>query len=137
MLIGQLAAATGVTTKALRFYEADGLLPQPDRTAAGYRDYPDAAVDRVTFIRQAQAAGLTLAQIREVLAIRDGGEPPCRHVAGLVDERLEEVTRRLDELERTRTELLALRRRLDGFDPAQCEDGVICSAIPARPAASG
>lgn len=135
MLIGELATATGVTTKTLRFYEAEELLPEPDRTAAGYRDYPATAVDRVAFIRQAQAAGLTLAQIGQVLAIRDGGDPPCAHVAELVDDRLEEVARRLDELERTRTELLALRGRLDRLDPAACHDGAICAAIPAERAA--
>jgi DNA-binding transcriptional MerR regulator len=133
MLIGELASATGVTTKTLRFYEADGLLPEPDRTAGGYRDYPTGAVDRV-FIRQAQAAGLTLAQIGQILAIRDGGEPPCGHVADLVAARLDDVEQRLEELERTRAELLALRRRVDDLDPAECQDGAICSAIAAPPA---
>jgi DNA-binding transcriptional MerR regulator len=76
MLIGELATATGVSTKTLRFYEADGLLFEPDRTSAGYRDCADTAIDRVVFIRQAQAAGLTLAQIRQILTIRDGGQPP-------------------------------------------------------------
>lgn len=78
MRIGELATATGMSTKTLRFYEADGLLADPPRTPAGYRDYPDDAIDRVAFIRQAKAAGLTLAQVREILAIRDGGDPPCR-----------------------------------------------------------
>lgn len=129
MLIGELATRTGVSTKTLRFYENDGLLPEPDRTPAGYRDYPDPAVDRVAFIRQAQAAGLTLAQIREILTIRDGGQPPCDHVADLVDQRIEQLDRRLAELEHTRTELLALQTRLDTLDPADCRDD-ICVAIP-------
>ncbi|MEX2549002.1 MAG: heavy metal-responsive transcriptional regulator [Nitriliruptoraceae bacterium] len=129
MLIGELAGATGVTAKTLRFYEADGLLPEPVRTSGGYRDYPSEAVRRVTFIRQAQAAGLTLAQIREILAIRDDGHPPCGHVAELVEERLSEVERRLEELERTRRELLALRRRLEGLDPSDCGGGTVCAAI--------
>lgn len=129
MLIGELATATGVSAKTLRFYEADGLLFEPDRTPAGYRDYPDTAIDRVVFVRQAQAAGLTLAQIREILTIRDGGQPPCDHVADLVDQRLAEIDERLAELEATRTELLALRKRLDTLDPADCHDD-ICVAIP-------
>ncbi len=70
MLIGELAT-TGVSTKTLRCCEADGLLPEPERTPAGYRDYADTSIDRVGFIRQAQAAGLTFAQIREILTIRD------------------------------------------------------------------
>jgi DNA-binding transcriptional MerR regulator len=132
MLIGELARATGASTGALRFYEAEGLLPAPARTPAGYRRFPPETVDRVGFIRQAQAAGLTLAQIGEILAIRDGGRPPCAHVAGLVDARLGEVARRIEELERTRTELLALRDRLDVLDPAACPDEDICAAIARR-----
>ena len=131
MLIGHLADATGVTTKALRFYEGEGLLPEPARTPAGYRDYPNEAIDRVRFIRHAQAAGLTLADIGQILTIRDGGEPPCDHVAQLVDQRLGEIDRRLTELEHTRAELHALRRRLDTLDPADCDDTGICVAIPA------
>lgn len=137
MLIGELAAATGVSTKTLRFYEAEGLLPEPDRTPAGYRDYSTDAAARVGFIRSAQAAGLTLAQVGQVLAIRDRGQPPCRHVARVVDERLDEITRRITEFERTRSELIALRERLDALDPADCADDEFCVAIPARPAAQG
>ena len=132
MLIGELAT-TGVTTKTLRFYEAEGLLPQPDRTpAGGYRDYPHGAADRVAFSRNAQAAGLTLAHIRQIRVIRDDGQPPCHHVARLVGQRLDEVTRRLVELETTRTELLALRDRLDHLNPADCTDDDICIAIAPR-----
>jgi len=133
MLIGHLAAATGVTTKTLRFYEDEALLAAPARTPAGYRDYPDEAIDRVRFIRHAQAAGLTLDHIGQVLTIRDGGEPPCDHVARLVDQRLADVERRLAELEHTRTELHALKLRLDDLDPADCDDTGICVAIPTPP----
>ena len=129
MLIGALAEATGVSTKSLRFYEAEGLLSEPDRTPAGYRDYPDDAIDRVVFIQRAKSAGLTLAQIREILAIRDGGDPPCGHLASLVDQRLSQVEHRLRELHHTRDSLLALRDRLDSLDPADCDDGEICTAI--------
>jgi len=64
MLIGELAAKTGMTAKALRFYEQAGVLPEPARTPAGYRDYDPAALDRLAFVRAAQAAGLTLAEVR-------------------------------------------------------------------------
>lgn len=134
MLIGQLADATGVTAKTLRFYEDDGLLPPPDRTPAGYRDYPRSAVDRVRFIRHAQAAGLTLADIRQILTIRDGGLPPCEHVALLVDQRLDEIDRRLTDLEHTRQELRGLRHRLEVLDAADCRDTDICAAIPSTSA---
>lgn len=129
MLIGQVADAAGVSTKTLRFYEAEGLLDEPDRTGGGYRDYAPEVVDRVGFIRQAQAAGLTLRQIGEILEVRDGGRAPCGHVARLVDERLADVDRRLSELRRTRTQLRQLRARLDDLDPTDCPPGEICVAV--------
>jgi DNA-binding transcriptional MerR regulator len=132
VLIGEVADATGVTTKTLRFYERERLLHEPDRTGGGYRDYQPQAVDRVVFIRQAQAAGLTLGQIREILEIRDGGRAPCGHVTILVDARLAEVEQRLAELEHTRTQLRGLRSRLDHLDPGHCPPDEICVAVSDR-----
>lgn len=125
MRIGQLADATGVTTKTLRYYETEGLLHEPDRTPSGYRDYPAETVDRLAFIRNA------LRPIRQILLVRDGGHTPCRHVTDLVDHRLEDVERRMRELQHTRTQLRKLKRRLDTLDPANCAPSAICAAIPA------
>jgi DNA-binding transcriptional MerR regulator len=130
MRIGELATAAGVSAKTVRYYESEGLLPEPRRAPNGYRDFDPADVERVIFVRQAQAAGLTLRQIREVLAIRDDGRPPCAHVADLVDARLAEVEQRLGMLRDTRRRLLDVRERLDGLDPADCPPGSICAAIP-------
>jgi DNA-binding transcriptional MerR regulator len=121
MRIGELAQHTGTTTKTLRFYEGEGLLPPPERTRSGYRDYPTAAVDRVSFIRDAQKAGFTLRQIGQVLDIRDGGQPPCAHVGQLIDQRLAEVERRLTELRQARTQLRELAARTRQLDPADCD----------------
>lgn len=129
MRIGALSAATGVAARTLRFWEAEGLLPDPGRTPSGYRDYPREAADRVAFIGRAQAAGLTLVRIRTVLAVRDGGEAPCTHVAAYVDERLSEVDVRLEELARTREQLVALRTRLEGLDPTDCAPERVCAAV--------
>lgn len=129
MLIGEVAAATGVTTKTLRFYEQEGLLREPDRTPGGYRDYGHDVIARVSFVRRAQAAGLALRQISEILAIRDGGQIPCEHVAQLVDDRLGEVEARLRELRQTRRQLRELRSRLATLDPVDCGATSICSAV--------
>ena len=67
MRIGELAAESGLSDKALRFYEQIGILDQPDRTPAGYRDYEPTVVDRLTFVRAAQAIGLSLGEIREII----------------------------------------------------------------------
>lgn len=129
MLIGQLATATGVTAKTLRFYERERLLAPPARTPGGYRTYPSGAVDRVTFIRRAQAAGLTLRQIGDILAVRDGGHSPCAHVTRHVDDRLADIDGRLRDLRATRRALVQVRDRVDALDPADCAPDGICRAI--------
>ncbi len=128
MKIGELAAITGVPTKTIRYWEAEGLVPDPSRTPAGHRDYARDAADRLTFIRSAQTAGLTLGQIGQILAISDRGSAPCEHVAAAVEQRLAEVDARIAELEATRGHLQAVSRRAARQDPADCEG--FCSIIP-------
>src|SRR5262245_62359359 len=102
MRIGEAASRAGITAKTIRFWEDQHLLRAPARTATGYRDYDPAIVERLVFIRHAQAAGLTLEHIRQVLDIRDGGQPPCVHVTGLIAQRLGEVDARLARSEERR-----------------------------------
>jgi len=127
MRIGEIADRAGVPTKTIRFWEDQRLLPSPGRTPAGYRDYDPAVLDRLAFIRHAQAAGLTLDAIRQVLEIRDGGQPPCVHVMDLIARRLAEVDARLAELTRTRDQLVVLTARAAAQDPADCRG--YCSII--------
>lgn len=127
MKIGELAAATGVTPATLRFYEAEGLLAEPDRTPSGYRSYGAEAVGRVEFVRQAQAAGLKLDQVAQILDISERGAAPCEHVRVMVEERLAEVAARLADLSRTQRELRGIMERLNGLEPADCDQ--YCRAI--------
>jgi len=127
MQIGEVAGRSGVPAKTIRFWEDQHLLPAPARTPAGYRDYDPGVLERLAFIRHAQAAGLTLDAIRQVLDIRDGGQPPCVHVADLIARRLGEVEARLAELTRARDQLAALSRRAAAQDPADCRG--YCSII--------
>ena len=129
MLIGDLATRAGLSAKAIRFYEQAGLLPEPPRTLAGYRDYPSGAVDRLAFIRNSQAAGFTLADIRGVLAIRDSGTAPCQHVSTLIRQHLAQIERRIAELTQTRDVLIELQRRAAATDPADCAESEICSIL--------
>ena len=125
--IGEVAARSGVPAKTIRFWEDQGLLPAPARTSAGYRDYEPGILERLAFIRQAQAAGLMLEQVRRVLDIRDSGESPCEHVAGLIARRLGNVEARMAELARARDQLAALAARAAAQDPAECRG--YCSII--------
>jgi DNA-binding transcriptional MerR regulator len=103
--IGQLARQAGVTAKAIRFYEAKGILTPPKRAANGYRIYGAGVVDVLQFIKQATSLGLTLAEIKDIIAIRQGGRPPCTHVHRLLRDKAVELERKL-------TDLLEVRRRI-------------------------
>ena len=103
--IGELARRAGVTTKAVRFYEAKRVLPAAKRGANRYRLYGDDAVEMLGFIKQATGLGLTLAEIREIIAIRQGGRPPCTHVHRLLRDKAVELDGKLKDL-------LEVRRRI-------------------------
>ncbi|MEU0596939.1 heavy metal-responsive transcriptional regulator [Streptomyces sp. NPDC006393] len=129
MRISELAADCGVTAKTIRFYEQSGLLPPPPRTTGGYRDYPPEAATRLSFIRDAQAAGLTLAEIRSILTVRDSGRAPCGHVSELIQQHLADIEQRMAELRTTRTALRRLAERAADTDPSTCSEADICSVI--------
>jgi MerR family Zn(II)-responsive transcriptional regulator of zntA len=124
--IGELAAELGLNPKTIRYYEGIGLLPAPQRTEAGYRLYGPADRERLAFIRKARAIGLTLEEIGELLALRRDGEPPCGHLAELVDQKLAAVDAQLRALADFRHELVSLREEATA---TCCDDGHICAVI--------
>src|SRR5260370_16586250 len=105
MNIGELARRSGVPSTALRYYEKAGLLPESRRTSSGYRAFQPDSLPRLAFIRAAQAVGLTLAEIREVLRIRDAGAAPCAHVLELIERHRNEVRSRFPHLHRLQPDL--------------------------------
>jgi MerR family Zn(II)-responsive transcriptional regulator of zntA len=124
--IGELANEFGLNPKTIRYYEAIGLLPQPSRTHVGYRRYGNEDRERLQFIAKAKALGLSLHQIGEIFAIRQRGEPPCRHVAGLLDQKLATVDARIRALTDLRQELQILRGAAG--EMTSC-DAPICAII--------
>lgn len=126
MRIGELAEAAGTTTKTLRFYEDQGLLPAAERTSGGYRDYTPDVVGRVDFIHRGQAAGLTLAQIRQILDIRDLGNAPCGHVRDLLDHRLADLEEQIRQLVELRDTITVLRDQADDLEPDTCTADQVC-----------
>lgn len=104
MRIGELAERSGVNATTIRYYEQIGLLPEPNRTPASYREYDEITVARLVFIRAAQQIGLSLAEIREVLALREQGQAPCPHVTTLLEQRAAEFAERIAALEQMRME---------------------------------
>ncbi|MFQ5828448.1 MAG: heavy metal-responsive transcriptional regulator [Candidatus Methylomirabilia bacterium] len=132
--IGELATRAGVGAKAIRFYERAGVLPPPARGANGYRLYARDAVDMLRFVKQAQGLGLTLAEIKEILAIRQGGRPPCRHVYQLLREKAAELDRKLMDLTALRRcirQSLAAWERRSGTEAAVCPH-IEWAATPSR-----
>ena len=115
--------------RTIRFYEQSGLLPAPSRTPAGYRSYDQDAVSRLRFVRSAQALGLSLAEIADVLRIRDHQGPPCSYVAELLDTHIGTLDRRIEELTALRDELRARRPLGTAPDPARCQSDQVCYLI--------
>src|ERR1700757_5072575 len=91
--VGQLAARAGVRPDTIRYYERAGLLPRPRRTGGDHRRYGAADLDRLLFIRGAQRLGLRLAEIRELLAVRDTGTCPCGPAETVLREHVAEIDR--------------------------------------------
>ena len=137
MKIGQLAERTGVSTKAIRYYEQIGVLPEPKRAHNGYRAYDPGAAERIAFIQDAQSAGLSLLEIQMILELRDGGESTCGHVIATLETHLAELDRQLEELNRTRRRLTDIITRARSLDPAVCDDPNRCQTIPDRHHAKG
>jgi MerR family transcriptional regulator, copper efflux regulator len=127
--IGELAERAGISAKAIRYYEQIGVLTPPTRTRSGYRDYDHATLGRLAFVRAAQAVGLTLGEIRQVVAFRDGGQTPCEHVAALLQRRAAEVDARIAELQQLRGELDRLARRAATLNPQRCPPERVCHVI--------
>ncbi|HKZ24373.1 MAG TPA: heavy metal-responsive transcriptional regulator [Acidimicrobiia bacterium] len=129
MRIGELARRTLVPTKTIRYYEEIGVLSAPDRAANDYRDYPDEAVDRLAFVRDAQATGLTLTEIASILDLRSHGEATCHHVIDLLERHLTALDRHIKTLRQTRRKLATLTERARSLDPSDCHDPNRCQTI--------
>lgn len=98
LLIGDLAKRAGVKPDSVRFYERNGLLPKPPRSANGYRVYDEAALKRLQFIKKAQALGFSLDEVSRILNLRGQGKETCRCVVGMAEATLAETERKLAEL---------------------------------------
>ena len=129
MRIGDVATATGLDPQAIRFYERKGLLPPPGRSPNGYRVYDASTITRLEFIRAGQGAGLTLAEIATIVALRDDGDTPCAHVRALLTTKLADVRTRQRQLHALETELETLILRSDTLNPADCSDAQICHIV--------
>lgn len=130
--VGKAAELAGVSRKAIRLWEAKGLLPRTERTEAGYRVFDEADLEVLHFIRRAKALGLTLDEINDILDLQRCGAQPCTRVTQMLDAHLDQINRTLSELRQLRTALLAARHAADQARRAG-GDAVVCRIIENSP----
>jgi Cd(II)/Pb(II)-responsive transcriptional regulator len=111
MQIKQLASATGVDIETIRYYEKQGLLPEPARKENGYRDYDTTHLERLSFIRHCRALEMSLSQVAVLLGFVDQPGEDCEDVNLLVDQQLAKVRARLQSMKALEKQLLQLRAR--------------------------
>lgn len=126
--VGEAAKAAGVTTRAVRLYEAKGLVSAADRTDAGYRVFSDDDVEVLTFIRQGRSLGLSLDGIAEIIDISRNGAP-CDRTRALLDQRVTEIDATISDLQGLRTSIVKAQQIPCGESATRC--AVIEGAAPA------
>lgn len=105
MTSGKIAKAAGVNVETLRFYEREGILAEPARTASGYRLYDESAVERIRFVQRAQALGFTLREVRELIALDARPDADCDDLRLRAENKLELVEQKMRELQRMKSAL--------------------------------
>ena len=119
MRIGELAVQLQLNAQTIRYYERIGLLPEPERTESRYRVYGPADERRLRFIKSARNTGLTLREVKEVLALHERGELPCAYVIQTLAIRAEAIGRQIAELVQFKDELdllVAQARTRSGYE---------------------
>ena len=130
MRIGELAQRLNLNPRTLRYYESIGLLAEPERTHSGYRDYSDDDLERVQFVKSAQRLGLSLDEIKEILAFKDRGELPCDYVLTVIEREAEDLNRRIREMKQLRDELKILKEKAQRVPKARLrDDACVCHII--------
>ena len=115
--------------KTIRYYEEIEVLGEPRRLASGYRDYDIDTIERLQFIFASQASGLSLGEIKGIVAYRDRGESPCSHVLDLLRRRSDEIDAQIEELKRSKTIINKLVTRSRKLRPEDCSASSVCHLI--------
>ena len=113
MRIGELARRAQCQTETIRFYEREGLLPAPQRSAGNYRLYGPMHLERLAFVRNCRALDMALDEIKELLRLRDLARNNCAAAHALIDEHVAHVAARIAELQQLKRQLRSLRRECE------------------------
>jgi MerR family mercuric resistance operon transcriptional regulator len=114
LTIGQVARQAGVGIETVRFYEREGLLEEPQRRPSGYRQFDEATVDRLRFIRRAKELGFTLKEVKELLSLRLDPTTTCADVKGRAETKIADIEARIESLKRIKRALVKLTRACSG-----------------------
>ena len=131
LTVGQAARRSGLTSKAIRLYEAKGLLSEAPRTESGYRTYTHDDVEILRFIRQAKVLGLTLQEIKDIIDLQRVGSQPCGRVLALLDVHIREIDRTVRELRALRSRLVRARDEVDDLSRGGA-DAAVCRIIESQ-----
>jgi MerR family copper efflux transcriptional regulator len=134
MKIQEFSQLTGLSTKTIRYYESIGILSSPQRAPNGYREYSDKARPRQGFVAGTRSLDISLEEIREILAMQDGGEAPCRTLPNLIEQKANQIEERIQLLKQLEGDLrqlhqLGLTFPTDDVDGKNC----ICHLVSERP----
>ena len=132
MTIATVAGRIGVRPDTIRYYERVGLLPAAERTTGEHRRYSPAVIDRLQFIRGAQRLGLRLAEIRDLLAVRDTGTCACGPAETLLRHHLAEIDTEMARLATLRGELATMLDHMPGPDCIDPLPGTWCPPVDAK-----
>ena len=126
MRIGELAGRAGCPVETVRYYEQEGLLPAPVRSAGNYRVYGPEHAERLAFIRRCRSLDMSLPEIRKLLSAIERPDADCGPVNALLDEHIGHVAARIDELRQLKSELDAIRAHCKGDEPTK-HCGIVAS----------
>ena len=116
--IGQVAERGGVNLQTIRYYEREGLLPEPPRLQSGYRMFPENTVRRVHFIKRAQDLGFTLSEIKELLVLRIDGKRNRADVRSLAQAKIDDIEEKIRTLKKMKRVLSELTERCSECGPS-------------------
>lgn len=116
--IGEVAERGGVNLQTIRYYEREGLLPEPPRLTSGYRMFPPDTVRRVRFIKRAQDLGFTLAEIKELLSLRIDSKRNSAKVRTLAEAKIADIEEKVRTLKKMKLVLSELTERCSSCGPS-------------------
>lgn len=119
---GEVARQAGVNIETLRFYERQGILPEPPRRHSGYREYPPETVNLIRFVKRAQELGFSLKEVQELLTLRNAPQRAVGKMPQIVKAKIEEIDHKIKDLQ-------AMRKALEGLLDA-CQEKRSLTSCP-------